>query len=210
MHKKIAALIFTLLTLEVEASAAASSAPVAANLATVKGSYMAGEPIEIRLTVKNRGSETARIAAAYPTFEAGSDSGLRFTVAEERHAVRRSEPRQVQSVIASLIVPILPLAPGATWSVSVFLQRFMPDLPPGTHSIEYSAKLECVGKNGLAAGTADGQGTLSVAVLDTKETELATAIAELASRLHTTDHLARRSAEEALLVANSPLVIPYL
>jgi HEAT repeat protein len=90
------------------------------------------------------------------------------------------------------------------------LQSFMPDLPPGTHSIEYSAKLECMGQNPLADGTAEGQGTLSVMVLDTKEAELATVIAELASRLNTTDHSTARSVEEALLVTNSPLVIPYL
>jgi hypothetical protein len=210
MHTKIALLISTLLTLVVEAGAAGPLCPIAANLAAVKGSYMAGEPIEIRLTANNRGTEPVSFAANYPTFEAGNGSGLRFTLEEERHAVHRSEPQQAQPLTLELIVPILPLAPGKTWSISVFLQRFMPDLPPGIHQIEYSVKLECSDQNGLPAGTADGQGTLSVAVLDTKEAELATAIAELASRLNSTDHSVALSVGEGLLVTNSPLVIPYL
>jgi hypothetical protein len=105
---------------------------------------------------------------------------------------------------------MLPLAPGETWSVSVFLQRFMPDLSPGTHNLGYSVKVECFDQTGRAGGSTNGEGVLSVLVLKTNEVELAAAIAELASRLHTTDRWVRRSAEEALLVANSPLVIPYL
>jgi hypothetical protein len=131
MYKVGASLIPTVFALAFWASAATASTPpcpVAANLAVVKGSYLAGEPIELRLTASNAGSETVRIAAAYPTFEAGDDSGLRFTAVDGRHDTRRSERAEAQPVIPSLTVPMLPLAPGETWSVSVFLQRFMPDL----------------------------------------------------------------------------------
>jgi hypothetical protein len=205
-----ATLFLVIVMSAVEGKAAGPPCPIAANLTVVKGSYMAGEPVEVRLTANNTGREPASIAALYPTFATGNGSGISFSVAEELRVVHPPQTAQRPSIIASLKVPILPLAAGETWAVSIFLQSFMPDLPPGTHQIGYSVKLECFGQNVLAAGTADGQGVLSVVVLNTKEAELGTAIADLASRLNTTDYWAQRSAQEGLLVTNSPLVIPWL
>lgn len=209
MPGQIVLLIVTVLMFGADAVAAGAPCPVAVNLTVLKGSYMAGEPIEVRLTANNTGSEAASISAAYPAFGGGNDSELRFSVDGERPAVHRSQPPPGQYADANFRIPIVPLAPGETWSMSVFLQSFMPDLSPGDHTVTYSARLECAAKSDSETGP-EGQGVFSVVVLKTGEHELATAIAELASRLDTTDQWARRSVEEGLLVTYSPLVIPLL
>ena len=127
MHNRTASLLAGILTLGLRAGVAASPCTVAANVTVVRGSYMAGEPIELRLTANNVGSEPVRISADYPTFEGFDGSGLRFTPVEERlPAHNPAPPQDPYSISASHRVPLVPLAKGATWSVSLFLQAFMP------------------------------------------------------------------------------------
>src|SRR5579862_9592113 len=120
--------IAAMLILGLHLGAAATTCPVAANLTAIKASYMANEPIEVRLTVNNTGQETAHFLADYPYFGEGIDSGIRFTIHGERPPFRLLQP--AGSWPASHLVPIQPLAPGETFSVSIVLQSFMYDLPP--------------------------------------------------------------------------------
>jgi hypothetical protein len=102
------------------------------------------------------------------------------------------------------------LRPGKTWSINVYLQRFTQDLSPGTHNVNYSIDALCNSREGIHPSAVKGKGSLQVVILSSGESQLAEVLAQYAKSMETLDYWTRRSAEEALEVTHSALVLPYL
>lgn len=112
-----------------------------ATLVPTKASYFQGEPIEVLLAITNGTHEGAKLWADYPAF-VGPRKGISvFPAAGRQRGAQPSEP--LAWAPASWKVPMLPLDSGETWSVRVYLQRFIGELAPGTHDLEYSIDIEC-------------------------------------------------------------------
>jgi hypothetical protein len=204
-------LFVTLAILAFTGAVAEAAEGVTAALAPTKSAYYPGEPIELQLTVTNNWSHEISFAARYPTFRFNSHAGIRLSLGPA--ADRAGQTVQIGDQLTwnpNGRTPILPIAVGESWSVRVYLVRFPSDFAPGTYDVSYTLDLD-VGESATRLDSgAMGSGKFQIVVLFPSEEQLAGVLADYAKRLDSLDYWWQRAALEALSVARSPLVIPYL
>jgi len=175
----------------------------------------------------NNSANTVNVGGNYPTFQVNYDSGIKLakiTAVENASLVRAgrpatdgpaspgkpwgTQPDDPRLRVVNRRYSIRPLEAGTTWSAEVYLQTYMEGPPVGAHRISYSIALEAQ-RPGQEPGIAvRGQGLLDVIVLP--PSDLAPVILGFAERYGIPEGLNKRESEEALSIANTPLVLPYL
>jgi len=175
------------------------AATVTATLAPAAPSYFSGEPIGLDLKITNQGPEAVEVELDYPRFRYRGHVGIKLSEATDADP----DPFGLGPVLAQIegMASLLPLNAGESLSDTIYLQRYMHGLAPGTHRILYSIHISCLLGPPYSHQTALGQGTIEVIVLPSGEAELAAALDKLAHTPHDT---------EAMCAADSPLAIPYL
>jgi hypothetical protein len=103
---------------------------------------------------------------------------------------------------------------GETSTYKIYLQRFVPDVPVGAHSLSYSVDIALDIGSGQSTA-AVGEGTLEIGVFPGEDAALTAILAAYAAELEVSDltksdYWLNRAAQEALAVTSSPLVIPCL
>jgi len=203
-----------------------------ATLTTTKPSYLSGEPIALNLRVTNNSASTLNILGNYPEFAFSKDNGIKLGPIAQSRMDRVLAPRQADAPAdieasasnrgaanqpyAFSVVRIpgkyssTPVQSRAQWSVELYLQSYMKDLPVGVHEVAYSINLDAEPPKPAPPMTIEGRGVLRIVVTPAAEGELAGVLSELGERFKTADWQVKRESEEALSIANSPLVLPYL
>jgi len=110
----------------------------------------------------------------------------------------------------------LPLPTGRMISIKVYLQRFLDGFRPGRFDIPWEISVPCEGKSNASST----RGILTINIIQAENPSLQAEFATLVTRAGTRDEEARRNftetplrvqeAIEALRVATSPLVLPFL
>jgi len=189
-----------------------AASDLSATLTPSKDSYLSGEAIELRLTITNNGTEVAQFLAPYPSFEWG-DGGIKLSLIGAPALRTAKEPESNYIEVPAGKAPIVSVDPGAHWSRSVYAQRYLPDIPPGTHDIAYVLGISLFGTPGTPGEPRPiikGAGTITVVVLDGGASEVSKRIEETAKRFDAGNSSDVQEAAEALSVTDSPLVVPYL
>ena len=116
----------------------ASGTSAAASLMPTSSSYCVLEPINLSLQITNHGRERIYVELDYPLFQYFGDYGIQLTVAGDAkfNLQRRQFPERT-----SIVFSFISLNPGESRTITVFFQRYMGDLPPGTHHVLYSVRI---------------------------------------------------------------------
>src|ERR1035441_10100438 len=188
MQNQRTALIITAITASLMVGEGrAQEGRVTASLSPANAAYLHGTPIELLLSVTNRSPHPVWMDQSYPRFAGTGHRGVTVSPKERRGAARPDAGPQQEAVG---VVLRRRLAAGETGTYKIYLQRFMPGPPVGSHSLAYSID--------IPVETEDGR-------------KLAAYADELkVSEFTKSDYWLTRAAEEALAVTESPLVIPYL
>lgn len=192
-------------------AANAQESKFTARLEAARATYPQWAPIEVLLSVSNRSGGAAWIGEDYPRFAVPGHEGVTIRPRGAARAEGRYAPPPGQ--FGGVTYRHL-LAAGETSTYKIYLQRFMPDLPVGEHSLSYSVNIALDVGNGQSAA-AVGEGTLEFGVFPGDDAGLTEILAAYAAELEVSDltksdYWVNRAAEEALAVTSSPLVIRYL
>lgn len=201
----------------------ASAPGVGATLSPAEESYVVGDPVGLSLTITNNWTETVGCAADYPSFHEGQHLGITIRPAGP---LRGNDTEASMEEVRHNRVSIIPVKPGESWSVRVYLSRFLTSVGVGTHRLQYSIDLDCVGEylrpstwpnQGGFVGDAQrpiavaGKGEFVVNVLYDADNRLPDIVKRYGRAVeYDPDFWGQRSSAEALSVIASPLVIPYL
>jgi hypothetical protein len=162
------------------------------------------------MAVTNTSAVSIGIDGWYPTF-AGNGRGVTMVLAGEvaNRFVLSADRAQREAVIRP--APVVMLGPGESWSVAIFLQRFIPAVGPGTHRIRYSADLLLTRIGSGRPESATGSGEFQLVVLDAPPHAVADALAGYWDRFDSAgmDYWRRVASQEAICVTDSPLAVPY-
>jgi hypothetical protein len=183
---------------------------LSARVEVAKARFAEGEPIEIRLTVENPGTQPVELAVDYPSFAsiAEDEPGFVFSTRGTGLSLR---PEEEDGLSLGKRVPLVAVPPHGSWSVSVFLQRFLDSPRSGSYRLPYSLRLTGAARPDAATPLlAAVKGELSFAVDPAKLGELDSALLAFARRLEGSDFWGRRAAVEALSVVRDERVIPHL
>jgi hypothetical protein len=202
---------------------AASAPSIGATLSPTEETYVVGDPVELNLTITNNWTETVGCAADYPSFREGQHTGITIRPAGP---LRGDQTQASMEEVRHDRVSIIPVKPGESWSVKVYLSRFLKSIGVGTQRLQYSIDLDCVGENlrpsawpnqgGFVGDSqrpiaATGKGEFVVNVLYDADGRLPEVVKKYGRSVDSDPEFwGQRSAAEALSVIDSPLVIPYL
>lgn len=184
------------------ASAAGAQEGLTARLETTKASYVAGEPIELRLVVSNPTVEYLTMEVDYPFRGEISLSQARESVTGLPGKAPASTGEPSPAFAGGKVVD-LPIAPGESWSTDVYAQRYMQAPPTGSYELEYSVKVDFSG-SGTTQGATTSRGRVQVMVTPGTESELSSVLATIWSPFETAPEYGTRQ------TADTPLAIPYL
>ena len=184
---------------------------VSVELSCDKPAFLKGEPIGIRLLVRNDSDHDIRLPVNYPTIQEPDSSGLHLDLERSGLKAREKSARQVALEDFGGEVPLVPVRAGRQWVTTVYLQRYALQPEPGTYRLPYSLDLpyrveQPIGKGGELQARGELQFRIDPATPD----ELRPILARYASRLKSDEFWARRVAIEALSVVQDPLVVPHL
>ena len=173
-----------------------------ADLAPAKVSYLEGEPVELVLTLTNKGTQAVHFAVAYPFFDWVGQGVRLWSTTGVNPSTRRDGHDEKAPTIA--------IEPGRNWSVKIYLQRYVGELYRGAGRFEYSINITCLNEGLHPDGAAVGMGDIRVDIRAGRSEDLSRAITEYARGLFGSDHWSRRSALEALSLTTSPDALQYV
>jgi hypothetical protein len=177
----------------------------------VERAYVEGEPIELKLTISNTSDHEVIIERGIPVFRKFIDGA---TVAFSRDGRElKPKPRSTngQLWVGGGKSALVRLAPGDKVEVPLFLQRYCPQPSAGKHELAYTVKIGSpkVGDDvnprypHIAA-----EGKLAFTIEPRNEEKLKTVYQTLVKELD--QDRWRSRAQEALVVAEDSVAIPYL
>jgi len=196
---------------------------VTAAVSPVRDTFIFGEPIELTLTLRNTSRTKVNFTSSPPHMCAFADSGLAIsstpgTGGEPPRVPRSPWDFELRDPVASLVFPGGmsrgggSLGPGQASSTAMFLQDFVGDLQPGVYWITYS--VDCPTLAGRPLGispTVNGSGEFMLVVSPGIGGQLTQAFARwLDRRVKTDRYCTAMTATYALLLADSPVAVPYL
>src|SRR5262249_23049347 len=117
------------------------------------------------------------------------------------------------TIVVSKRAPLEPIPPGGEWSTTIYLQRFINQPPPGRYCLPYELALsyDKGTPQGLqTAGTIRCQGQLVFTVDEGSPHELIEVLKTYEANLHQSDLWRQIEVREALFVAETPEVVPFL
>jgi hypothetical protein len=215
----------SLLTATMMMASTATAQRLTVALTPAKPLYVQGEPVSLRLIVTNGMNDPAWLSLSYPSFDYAGVAAITLDVIPDHTTGAQLKPA-VKSVLGGALlqrIPRVPVGPGQSWAVDVFLQRLAGDVGPGTHAVTYSIRIPSQIQSHTAPGesvpgpsdnsVALGSGSFSIAIAAGSAAELADVLAGYEKGRageEGDDFWKPHSAEEALCVTPSPMVIPYL
>jgi len=197
-------------------AAHAQDCSISVAVTATKHSYTQDELLAVNVSFSNQGTpESLRLS--YPTLQYPTGVVLSFT--PKGGLVQSAElPRAQGGLNAPQLLPA-----GRTLTTQIYLQRFLDGFQPGQYELPWDITVPCLGK----AKVVTARGLLSFDITSALSSGLQSEYAGFLSRAETIDMDALRTrsgdpdvfvervfrveeAIEALRLAKSPLVIPYL
>jgi hypothetical protein len=174
---------------------------IAVTTASIPPQLLQG-PVPVPFTFANTSQERAAISLPYP-----NPNNLRFTAAP---AQTDAVPKTVEIDPIERTVPTV-LEPGASHSVTYFLNRYFRFARAGNVRIGYELKaLVTRGSNPGVSRIETFTGALEVPLVPASDDQLRAVFASYAEQLRSPNRQTKLEKAEALAFIDSPLVIPYL
>jgi hypothetical protein len=182
---------------------AEQTCPVTARISNTKAVFIEGEPVALRLTFTNPGAASANLFANYPYFKFRKIYGVLITTGYPTVASRSGErtfagivmndldgsmsPVGGDGSIAAMNrkIPVIPIAPGTTWAVDIYLQQFLTPPAVGRHRVTYAIDARCDDQPNQPRGAVrqDGPDELDFTVVPGTPAELGDVIKTYGARL---------------------------
>jgi hypothetical protein len=178
---------------------------VGVSLTAPKTLYQVGEPIEVAVKLENTGLTDVQVAIGYPSFRAFGQAGLIFTPVA---SLRDSE--RLRNTFVGSLETITSVRSRESITVLVYLERFLQGLVVRHYEIPWFLEIPCIGIDRAKNALVSGRGILTFDIAQGSEGYLTSVFESYIQRLQTGNAFHQREAAEALQLAQSPLVIPYL
>lgn len=168
-----------------------------------KARYVAGEPVDVRVTFTNKDKRAVQIETVYPIFDGVS--------VESTDLIAR------EGLGGSLSGTLQSIEPGKNWSTRFYLQRYVKAPKPGPHHARINFQVQAYDPKDYPAGpaaTLKAMTEVRFRVEPGRPGELAALLKPYGDAIKVdgphADDWACREAVEALSVVDDPAVIPFL
>lgn len=163
----------TLGVLGVNATATPSHATLTVEVALAKPEYLDGEPLQLCLTIWNRGDRGVRRSYDYPCFGI-EDTGIALRGVDDPVSGARSPLRPIVREVVhcdggSFVCAGMHVGAGSDRIVRVYLDQFLERVPPGRHRIAYRVRIAFHTESPSVRLDAAAEGTLDILVTEPRE-----------------------------------------
>lgn len=180
---------------------------VAITITPSKSFFVLGEPIELQVSLANKGSSDVAVAINYPSFRAYGVDGILFTD-NKKIAPQSGGPSGFAQYSGRAFTQ--KIAANNEWTTKIYLQAYFQNLTQGDYRINYSLDLPCLNENGSLKDIIRARGSVIFNVKPSDQGALQEIIKAYASQLESTNFWDIRTAEEALAATDDPIVVPEL
>ena len=194
---------------DAHASTAASSG-VTVVASSVKPVFLDGEPIAITVDIKNNRHQQVWVPISYPWIQGIKFGDARVTLGQSERNMKYGTAGESSS--NEFEIPLVPIQAGKHWSIVIYLQRFVPQPPPGIYKLPYFYDLNFYSDDDLPLARdhdVHARGKVEFRIVPRNSEHLEKIVNQYSDSVDPTEFWKSRAAIEALSLVRDPVVIPY-